>query len=170
LTAEQDASVMRTMLRLMRARARSWGGPSVHVREIDEAGLRTWIRVPDLPALLAAPELTTVGFFGRARGDVDHAPIHELERQIVDTLEWIPGLLGYFDLELSTGHYGNLVLCADADVPVRWHAHELHRRAVELAPRHYHAARLHNGVVRSPLLGEADLDVLRTRSYEFDGE
>src|SRR5438105_4175587 len=71
LTAEQDGSVMRTMLGLMRARARSWRGPSVHVREIDEAGLRTWIRVPDLPALLAAPELTTVGFFGRARGDVD---------------------------------------------------------------------------------------------------
>ena len=108
--------------------------------------------------------------FVSLRPDQKSDPARAKFAQIVDTLEWIPGLLGYFDLELSTGHYGNLVLCADADVPVRWHAHELHRRAVELAPRHYHAARLHNGVVRSPLLGEADLDVLRTRSYEFDGE
>ena len=41
-------------------------------------------------------------------------------------------------------------------------------QAVELAPRHYHSARLHNGVVRSPLLGGADLVVLRTRFYDFD--
>jgi hypothetical protein len=42
-------------------------------------------------------------------------------------------------------------------------------REVELAPRHYHSARLHNGIVRLPLLGDADLVVLRTRFYDFDG-
>ena len=42
-------------------------------------------------------------------------------------------------------------------------------QAVELAPHHYHSAQLHNGVVRSALLGDADLVVLCTRFYDFDG-
>src|SRR5207248_198596 len=81
---------------------------------------------------------------------------------IVETLEHVPGLLSYFNLELPGKRYGNLVLCAAPDVPARWHAHELHRVAVALAPRHYHSARLHRGVVRSPLLGDGDLVVLQT--------
>jgi len=44
------------------------------------------------------------------------------------------------------GGYGNLILCDTPDAPVRWHEHRIHARAVELAPRHYHSARLHNGV------------------------
>jgi hypothetical protein len=51
---------------------------------------------------------------------------------------------------------------------VRWHEHRIHAQAVELAPHHYHSARLHNGVVRSPHLGDADLVVLRTSFYDFD--
>jgi hypothetical protein len=51
---------------------------------------------------------------------------------------------------------------------VRWREHELHHRAVELTPSHYHSVRLHSGVVRSPLLGAAELVVLRTRYYDFD--
>src|SRR5256885_10055244 len=65
---------------------------------------------------------------------------------------------------------GNLVLCAAPDVPVRWRAHDVHRLAVALAPRHYHWARLHSGTVRSQLLGDAELVVLRTRYYDFDSE
>lgn len=172
---EEDASIMRDMLERMRTATRSWdcsppSGPGVLVYEPDEAGLRTWIRAPDRDALLAAEELTTVGYFGQARAGVDHTPIHRLEAAIVDTLEEIPGVLSYFDLELENGRYGNLILCDAPDVPARWHAHELHCRAVELAPRHYHSARLHRGVVRSPLLGTADLVVLRTRYYDFDSE
>jgi len=167
---DRDAAVMRDMLGRMRSRAQSWRSRGVLVRDVDAAGLRTWIRVPDRAALLAAHELTTVGFFGRARGDVDQAPIHELEERIVETLEKVPGLLSYFNLELPGKRYGNLVLCAASDVPVRWRAHDLHRLAVGLAPRHYHSARLHTGVVRSPLPGDGDLVVLRTRYYDFDSE
>ena len=170
---EHDAAVMRDMLGRMRAFARSWlesppPGPGALVREADAAGNRTWIRVPDRDALLAVGELTTVGFFGQARADVDHDPIHRLEEAIVDTLELVRGVLSYFDLGLPHGGYGNLILCDSPDAPVRWHEHRTHARAVELAPRHYHSARLHNGVVRSPLLGDADLVVLRTRYYDFD--
>jgi hypothetical protein len=170
---ERDAAVMRDMLGRMRAFARGWlesppPGPGALVREADAAGNRTWIRVPDRDALLAAGELTTVGFFGQARADVDHEPIHRLEEAIVDTLELVRGVLSYFDLALAHGVYGNLILCDAPDVPVRWHEHRIHAQAVELAPHHYHSARLHNGVVRSPLLGDADLVVLRTSFYDFD--
>src|SRR5437868_6046301 len=86
---------MQEMLARMRAAARSWlasppPGSGALVRQLDAAGLRTWIRVPDRAALLAAPELTTIGFFGQPRDDVDHAPIHELETAIVETLEEVP--------------------------------------------------------------------------------
>jgi hypothetical protein len=164
----EDAAVMRDMLGRMRALARGWltsrpQEPGALLR--DE---RTWIRVPDRDALLAAGELTTVGFFGQARADVDHDPIHRLEEAIVDTLELVPGVLSYFNLGLSHGGYGNLILCDSPEVPVRWHEHRIHVRAVELAPRHYHSARLHTGVVHSGLLGDADLAVVRTRHYDFD--
>jgi hypothetical protein len=172
---EQDTAVMQEMLARMRTAAHAWlasppPGSGVLVYEFDPAGLRTWIRVPDQAALLAAPELTTVGFFGQPRDDVDHDPIHELEAAIVETLENVPGVLSYFNLEVAQGRFGNLVLCAAPDVPVRWHAHEVHRLAVALAPSHYHSARLHNGTVRSRLDGDAELVVLRTRYYDFDSD
>jgi hypothetical protein len=159
---------MRHMLGRMRVLAPTWRTSDVLVFERDHAGLRTWIRVPDRAALLAARELTAVGFFGVARADVDHSAIHDLEARIVETLEWIPGLLSYFNLELPGGRYGNLILCADSDVPERWHAHELHRTAVELAPRHYRSACLHRGVIRSGLLGDADLEPVARRDLDFD--
>lgn len=165
---DDDVAVMRAMLARLRELAPAWCGAAVHVKEVDAAGLRTWIRVPDLDALLRARELTTVGFFGRARDGVDHAPIHELERQIVDTLERVPGVLAYFDLELAGGRYGNLILCADEETPAQLHTHELHRRAVELTPRHYHSARIHRGRVATPLLDGGELVHLHTRAFEFD--
>ena len=172
---ERDGAIMREMLASMRGLARSWlaspsPGPGALVYESDAAGLRTWIRVPDRAALLTAPELTTIGFFGQPRDDVDHAPIHQLETAIVETLEEIPGLLSYYNLELPQRRFGNHVLCAAPDVPVRWRAHDVHRLAVALAPRHYHSARLHSGAVRSQLLGDAELVVLSTRYYDFDSE
>jgi hypothetical protein len=169
----QDVAVMRDMLEQMRTRARGWlefppEGPGALVRETDAAGLRTWIRAPDRRALLEAAELTTVGFFGQARNDVDHAPIHELEERIVEALDDVPFVLSYFNLELPDARYGNLVLCAPAGVPASWREHELHSRAVELAPLHYHSARLHRGSVDSPLLGAGELVLQSTRYLDFD--
>jgi hypothetical protein len=171
----QDLAVMRDMLERMRAVARGWlesppEGPGALVRETDAAGLRTWIRAPDRGALLAAAELATVGFFGQARHDVDHAPIHELEERIVDSLDDVPFVLSYFNLELPDERYGNLVLCAAPDVPVSWRTHELHSRAVGLAPRHYYSARLHRGNIGSPLLGAGGLVLAGTRYFDFDSE
>ena len=54
LHTERDTAVMRDMLAHMRSRARRWRGSGALVREVDAAGLRTWIRVPDRTALFAA--------------------------------------------------------------------------------------------------------------------
>src|SRR4051812_46187304 len=103
---ERETEIMQDMLERLRAVAHRWlesppAGSDFLVLEPDEKGLRTWIRIPDRAALLAAEELTAIGFFGQEREDVDQAVIHELEAAIVDTLEKIPGVLSYFDLELA---------------------------------------------------------------------
>jgi hypothetical protein len=115
---ERDLEVLRRMLARLRVRAAAWG-PSrdVLVLERLDGGLREWIRVPDAGALLVAGELAWVGFFGRAREGIDHGQIHDLEAGIVDTLERVTGVLSYYDLELASATYGNLILCASARRP-----------------------------------------------------
>jgi hypothetical protein len=168
---ERDVDVLRRMLARMRARAASWNASTdVLVLEPTVDGLREWIRVPDTRALLAARELTWVGFFGRARDGTSTREIHDLEAGIVDTLERVVGVLSYYDLELADGRYGNLILCASPEAPVSVHMHELHRRAVELTPAFYHSVRLHDGFVPGPLVGDAGLVLARTRYFDFDGE
>ena len=168
----RDASVMQGMLERMRLLARAWRKEErgFLLCEPDHDGHRHWIRVPDAGSLLAASRLTVVGFFGRVRADVDQLPIHELEAGIVDTLETIPGVLSYYDLALAEGGYGNLILCTAPEVPANVHGHPLHRRAVELTPRHYHWVRLHSGAVAGRFTSEAGLVLERTRYYDFDSD
>jgi len=160
------------MLERLRARVATWGSDDANflLREPDADGHRHWIRVPDCEALRTARELTAVGFFGRARADVDQSPIDKLESGVVDTLETIPGVLCYYDLALVEGGYGNLILCATPEAPAHVHTHPLHRRAVELTPLHYHCVRLHTGVVPGQFMGDASLVLERTRYYDFDSD
>lgn len=170
----RDERVMQSMLAQMRRLAPEWSERGatngVLVKEADADGYRHWIRVPDRAALAAAARLTIVGFFGASRDGVDHAPIHDLEQAIVDTLEQVTGVLSYYDVELPQGGYGNLILCDDDDAPARVRGHELHRRAVELTPLHYRTVRLHTGVVAGGFVSDAELVVRRTRYYDFDDE
>jgi len=166
----RDAGIMQTMLERLRVRVTGWSGDETGflVCEPDSDGHRHWIRAPNLAALRAASGMTAVGFFGRARADIDHLPIDELEAGIVGTLETISGVVCYYDLALAEGGYGNLILCAAPDAPKRVDTHPLHRRAVELTPRHYHCVRLHTGVVPGRFLGDDSLVIERTRYYDFD--
>ena len=163
---------MQRMLELLRAQASRWptGGTGFLHCEPDSDGHRHWIRVPDCSALRRARRLTAVGFFGRARADVDQLPIHQLEAGIVDTLETISGVLCYYDLALAEGGYGNLILCSAPDAPTHVQDHPLHRRAVELTPHHYHCVRLHTGAVPGRFTGDAGLVLERTRYYDFDSD
>ena len=166
----REAGIMQGMLDRLRVRVAGWSGDKTGllVREPDSDGHRHWIAAPNLAALRAGSGMTAVGFFGRARADIDHVPIDELEAGIVDTLETIPGVLCYYDVALAEGEYGNLILCAAPDTPKRVDTHPLHRRAVELTPGHYHCVRLHTGVVPGPFLGDDSLVLERTRYYDFD--
>jgi hypothetical protein len=168
----REAGVMQNMLDRLRVLVAGWSGDTTGllIREPDSDGHRHWIRAPDVAALRSAGGMTAVGFFGRARAGIDHVPIDELEAGIVDTLETIPGVRCYYDAELAEGGYGNLILCAEPDAPKRVETHALHRRAVELTPRHYHSVRLHTGVVPGRFLGDDSLVIERTRYYDFDSD
>jgi hypothetical protein len=169
-----DVAVMDRMLAELRGRARSWArGPgSGEVLEHPAAGLRHWLVVPRTCALLAARQVTAVGFFGDLRPGVDHAAIYELEADIAGRLPWYAaaGLLAYYDAELDRGVHGNLVLFGTPEVPPGWHGDVVHARAVALAPHHYRHIRLHRGLVRGALVGTSGVAVQRTRYFDFSGE
>jgi hypothetical protein len=178
---EREADVMRRMLGLERKRALAWAeaGPQAPeqtvIREEDERGLRHLLVVPGVPALLGAPRLTAIGFFGRAREDVDHSPLFGLEDDLIERMPSYGevGLLSYYDVELDPlkGSYGNLILFSTPEVPEEWYRDEVHRRAVELSPGHYHEVRLHKGSIPSGILDGGELTIERTKYVDFsEGE
>jgi hypothetical protein len=166
-----DATVMNRMLQRLRREARSWRGgrTSAEVLKYTREGCRHWLVVPDAPALDGAQDVTVVGFFGELRPAMNHSPIYELEADVVARLRrYAPvGLLGYYDAEIARALHGNLVLFGTREVPSEWHKDRVHAAAVAIAPRHYHVARLHRGLVRGPLLGRGDLVIQRTRYLDF---
>ena len=169
-----DVAVMDRMLTGLRGQARSWaGGPgSVEVLEHPAAGLRHWLVVPRTRALLAAHQVTAVGFFGDLRPGVDHAAIYQLEADIVGRLHRYAaaGLLAYYDAELDRGVHGNLVLFGTPEVPPPWHGDVVHARAVALAPHHYLRIRLHRGLIHGPFAATSGITIQRTRYFDFTTE
>lgn len=169
-----DVAVMDRMLTRLRGQTPSWAsGPgSVEVLEYPAAGLRHWLVVPGTRALLAAHQVTAVGFFGDLRPGVDHGPIYQLEADIVGRLPRYAatGLLAYYDAELEPGVHGNLVLFGAPEVPPGWHSDAVHARAVALAPHHYRCIRLHRGLIRGPFVATSGIAVRRTRYFDFAAE
>lgn len=169
----REVDVMRAMLADERERAREWATqePGRHVlREHDAEGRRHLIVVPDTGRLLAAETLTAVGFFSRPREGVDHGVLFSLEEELVERMDvyGAAGLLSYYDVELVKGEYGNLILFSTPDVPREWYGDDVHRRAVDLSPGHYHHVRLHKGTIRGRLLDGGDIAIERTKYFDFD--
>ena len=169
-----DVAIMDRMLARLRLQARSWPGCPDFVEMLEQpaGGLRHWLVVPRTSALLAAHQVTAVGFFGDLRPAVDHAAIFQLEAEVVGRLPRYAaaGLLAYYDAELDRGVHGNLVLFGAPGVPSQWHRDVVHARAVALAPHHYRCIRLHGGLIRGPFLGTGGLAVARTRYFDFRAE
>jgi hypothetical protein len=165
--------MMSAMLAREREIARGWR-PDVEGPDISEStseGRRQLLAVPDGRALLAAHDVTAVGFFGTLRKEVDHDILFEYERRIAQTFpEYAPlGFLSYFDVGPEHGRYGNLILFWTHEVPPEWHTGEAHRLAVASAPRHYKHIRLHKGRIPGPFLDWGDLHILQTQYLEFLG-
>jgi hypothetical protein len=169
---DADALVMSGMLRRERAMARTWDHDSLAgpgTGELIVAGHRQLLAVPDAAALLAAHDVTAVGFFGQLREDVDHSILFDLERRVTETFPVFAelGLLSYYDLGPEHGRYGNLILFWTPDVPDQWHANTAHQTAVATSPLHYDSIRLHKAVIPGPFLGEGALRIERTKYLDF---
>ena len=173
----REVDVMRYMLEEERELARGWAEAGDDapqdfvVREQDEQGRRHLLVVPSTRSIVAAADVTAIGFFGRVREDVDHSILFGLEDQLVERMAGYGkvGLLSYYDVELVApkGAYGNLILFSTADVPEAWYRDEVHRRAVDLSPGHYYEVRLHKGTVAGPLLDGGQMEVERTKYFDF---
>lgn len=173
----REARVMQAMLVREQELAGAWpgrkdGDPRVEVaREQDQEHRRHLLVVPDPNALLEARDLTAVGFFGRPRDEVSHTILFELEEELIERMGFYAevGLLSYYDVELVKGAYGNLILFSTPDVPAEWYRDPVHRRAVEISPRHYHEVRLHKGSIPGRFINGGDIVVERTKYFDFAG-
>jgi hypothetical protein len=169
----REVDVMRHMLLHERQRALEWVGidPGRHIiREHDDEGHRHLICIPDTGKLLETENLTAIGFFSAPRDEVEHDVLFTLEDELIRRMDHYGevGLLSYYDVELVKGEYGNLILFATPDVPPEWHRDEVHRRAVEVSPGHYHHVRLHKGSIPGRLHDGGDIVVERTKYFDFD--
>ena len=169
-----DLPILTEMLTRERAVARHWvvGHDADPVTSrLAADGRRQLLIVPDWAALVAATDVTAVGFFGQLRRGVDHAILFDLEATLADTFASYAalGLLSYYDLGAEHGRFGNLVLFARRDGPELWHTNPAHREAVAVAPAHYQSIRLHRGVVPGRFTGAAQLVIERTSYLDFRG-
>jgi hypothetical protein len=173
----REVDVMCYMLEEERELARGWAEAGDDapqdfvVREPDAEGRRHLLVVPSTRSIVAAADITAIGFFGRVREDVDHSILFGLEDELVERMAGYgeAGLLSYYDVELVApkGAYGNLILFSTPDVPEAWYRDEVHRRAVDLSPGHYYEVRLHKGTVAGPLLDGGQIEVERTKYFDF---
>jgi len=136
-------------------------------RWVDAAGAEHWLVAPDWAALAAQRPALAVGFFGQARGDVDHGAIVDLEHDILARASSFAGLLAYCNVHFASGQWGNLVLFADAAGPRHVWGDTVHADAIARTPRHYHSLRLHRASLAGGLLGAGGLRLERTSYYDF---
>jgi hypothetical protein len=107
------------------------------------AGESHWLVVPELRALVQSRSAFGVGFFGQVREHVDHSPILEVEQSLLARAPFFPGLLAYYNVRFVTGQWGNLVLFAGEDDPVRVRSDPTHLEALARTADHYRSVRLH---------------------------
>ena len=138
----------------------------LHLRDNDRAVHR--IVVPDWRVLQQSKNVVAVGFFGQTRPDVDHAPIMDLENELIDQLPDTSGLLTYYNLYRPQHGYGNLVLFQSETSKDSWRDNKRHSLAVELTPKHYFSVRLHNGLISEGIMDDGEFRLVRTKYYDFE--
>ena len=162
--SDDDLAALAAIRAALVRRHAAGGGPG---RWVDAAGAEHWLVAPDWDALAATRPAVAVGFFGQARADVDHAPIVDLEHDILARAASFAGLLAYCNVRFANGQWGNLVLFADAGGPGHVWGDAVHADAIASTPRHYHSLRLHRASLAGGLLGEDGLRLERTSYYDF---
>src|SRR6185503_5538238 len=132
-------------------------------READGRGHRTI--VCNAERLRDGRTVAWVGFFATKRRDVDAAPLHAVDDELIQEFSAHPGILSYSSLEIGGGDWGNLILADGDTAREHWRTSERQAHAArELAPRHYTDVRLHLGVLSSGVRA-GDAPILRTTKY-----
>ena len=164
---------MTRILALEREVARAWG-PDVESPGITEqlhGETRQLLAVPDARALLEARDVTAVGFFGSCartwttrRSSSTSAPSRRRS----------PGSHRSGSSATSTsGRSTAATATSSCSAPRRCRTpgtgRAAHRRAVAIAPAHYHHIRLHKGRIPGPLMGDGAIEVQRTQYLDFEG-
>jgi hypothetical protein len=159
-----------TLERLREAVKRQAGtGRGSVLQFADEIG-EHFVAVPDWDALARPQPVAVVGFFGQSRERVDHAPILEIEHEIVARAAAFPGLLAYHNAQLGAAHWGNMVVFASRGAVASLAPDPMHVRAVASAPSHYESLRLHRGSLADGLLGSAGLVLDETLYLDFSSQ
>lgn len=132
-----------------------------------DAGEAHWLVVPDPRALVESRPAFGVGFFGQAREDVDHAPILDLEQDLVARAARLPGMLAYYNVHFAGGQWGNLVLFGTPDDAGRVRSHPTHVDALERVSDHYRSVRLHRLTFADGAVGEVAAVLESTLLIDF---
>jgi hypothetical protein len=164
-----DLAAVRVMLAVVRGVAAAPGAPRpvvVEGRESDGRMHRTIVCHSE--RLRDGRDVAWVGFFAVKRRDVDPAPLHLRDDELIREFPAHPGILSYSSLEIGGGDWGNLILLAGDDAREHWRTSERHAHAArELAPRHYTDVRLHVGVLAEGVRAGAEPILRLTRYYDY---
>lgn len=128
------------------------------------------ITISKLNALLTCDPLTVVGFCGRKRAGVDRGPLDAVDEELIAEFPQHPHLLSYSTLQLPCGNSCNLVLFDNPKGLRHWAGGDRHSYAVSLSPDYYQTIRLHNALLPGGLLSDNDLQLVRTKYYDFQDD
>jgi hypothetical protein len=143
---------------------------NLHTTTPDKRSLR--IIVQDREALIKAPTLYFVGFFGTKKSQIEPVisdQLAKLDRTLIRHLEEVSPVLSYSSLELPDFYnYANLVLFSHPDSLKHWKKNNYqHRKASrEVSPHYYQSVKIHFGVLESGLT--SNFSWVSTTIYDFN--
>lgn len=113
-------------------------------------------------------DLYIVGFFGQVRPNADRTAIDGVDVTLLGEFGAYPAVLGYCTTRLRDGNFGNLVILSAEGVREHWRESTHHQYAVaELAPAYYASVRLHNGLMRGGLKAQPEIELKRTKYFDY---
>ena len=135
----------------------------------DVHGLERRTVVCDPSGLRGTGDVQIVGFFGDRRMDADQPAIDASEFDLISEFRSYPGILSYSSVELVDHYWANLVVHRNPDDREARRGSAAHIHAVDhVAPRAYHAVRIHNGCIPGGICGPQTVVLESTKYWDYD--